>query len=51
MLRSSQPEVLAHNGVLILASVSGSDSRVEVNAVKINIDLVVGNKLMAVEVP
>lgn len=39
-------EVLAKNGVLILSSVTGGDTQVEVNADKINQGFVLGNKVM-----
>lgn len=39
-------EVLAKNGVLVLASVTGGDRRVEVPADKLNLDFVLGNKVM-----
>jgi threonine dehydrogenase-like Zn-dependent dehydrogenase len=39
-------EVLGKNGVLILASVTGGDRRVEVPADKINLGFVLGNKVM-----
>jgi glucose 1-dehydrogenase len=39
-------EVLGKNGVLALASVTGGDRRVEVPADKINLDFVLGNKVM-----
>jgi glucose 1-dehydrogenase len=39
-------EVLAKNGVLVLSSVTGGDTRVEVNADKINQGFVLGNKVM-----
>jgi glucose 1-dehydrogenase len=39
-------EVLGKNGVLVLASVTGGDRRVEVPADKINLDFVLGNKVM-----
>jgi threonine dehydrogenase-like Zn-dependent dehydrogenase len=37
---------LAKNGVLVLASVTGGDRRVEVPADKINLEFVLGNKVM-----
>src|SRR5919107_1801746 len=37
---------LAKNGVLVLSSVTGGDRRVEVPADKINLDFVLGNKVM-----
>ncbi|MBI4278031.1 MAG: glucose 1-dehydrogenase [Armatimonadetes bacterium] len=39
-------EVLGKNGVLVLASVTGGNRRVEVPADKINLDFVLGNKVM-----
>jgi len=39
-------EVLGKNGVLVLASVTGGDRRVEVPADKINLNFVLGNKVM-----
>ena len=39
-------EALAKNGVLILSSVTGGDTRVEVNADRINQGFVLGNKVM-----
>ena len=39
-------QVLAKNGVLVLSSVTGGDRRVEVPADKINLDFVLGNRLM-----
>jgi glucose 1-dehydrogenase len=39
-------QVLAKNGVLVLSSVTGGDRRVEVPADRINLDFVLGNKLM-----
>lgn len=39
-------QVLAKNGALILSSVTGGDRRVEVPADKINLDFVLGNRLM-----
>jgi threonine dehydrogenase-like Zn-dependent dehydrogenase len=39
-------EVLGKNGVLVLASVTGGDRRVEVPADKINLGFVLGNKVM-----
>jgi threonine dehydrogenase-like Zn-dependent dehydrogenase len=39
-------EVLARNGVLVLASVTGGDRKVEVNADRINQGFVLGNKVM-----
>jgi glucose 1-dehydrogenase len=39
-------QVLAKNGVLVLSSVTGGDKRVEIPADKINLDFVLGNKLM-----
>ncbi len=39
-------EVLGKNGVLVLASVTGGDRKVEVPADKINLDFVLGNKVM-----
>ena len=39
-------EVLGKNGVLVLASVTGGQRRIEVPADKINLDFVLGNKVM-----
>ena len=39
-------QALGKNGVLILASVTGGDRRIEVPADKINLDFVLGNKVM-----
>lgn len=39
-------EVLAKNGILILSSVTGGDRRVEIPADRINLDFVLGNKVM-----
>jgi len=39
-------EVLGKNGVLMLASITGGDKTVEVPADKINLDFVLGNKVM-----
>jgi threonine dehydrogenase-like Zn-dependent dehydrogenase len=39
-------QVLGKNGVLVLSSVTGGDKRVEVPADKINLDFVLGNKVM-----
>jgi threonine dehydrogenase-like Zn-dependent dehydrogenase len=39
-------QALAKNGVLILSSVTGGDRMVEVPADKINLDFVLGNKVM-----
>ena len=39
-------QALAKNGVLILSSVTGGDKKVEVRADKINLDFVLGNKVM-----
>ena len=39
-------EVLGKNGVLVLASVTGGGRRIEVPADKINLDFVLGNKVM-----
>ena len=39
-------DVLGKNGVLVLASVTGGDRHVEVPADKINLDFVLGNKVM-----
>ncbi len=39
-------QALAKNGVLVLASVTGGDGRVEVPADRINLDFVLGNKVM-----
>jgi threonine dehydrogenase-like Zn-dependent dehydrogenase len=38
--------VLAKNGVLVLSSVTGGDRRIEVPADKINLDFVLGNRVM-----
>jgi len=37
---------IAKNGVLVLASVTGGDKRIEIPADKINLEFVLGNKLM-----
>jgi threonine dehydrogenase-like Zn-dependent dehydrogenase len=37
---------LAKNGVLVLASVTGGDKTIEVHADRINLDFVLGNKVM-----
>jgi glucose 1-dehydrogenase len=37
---------LAKNGVLVLSSVTGGDRKVEVPADRINLDFVLGNKVM-----
>ncbi len=39
-------QVLGKNGVLVLSSVTGGDRRLEVPADKINLDFVLGNKVM-----
>ena len=39
-------QVLAKNGVLVLASVTGGDRSIEVPADRINLDFVLGNKVM-----
>jgi len=39
-------QALAKNGVLVLSSVTGGDRRVEVPADKINLDFVLGNRVM-----
>jgi len=39
-------QALGKNGVLVLASVTGGDKRVEVPADRINLDFVLGNKVM-----
>src|SRR5207253_7249479 len=39
-------EALGKNGVLVLASVTGGDRKVEVPADKINLEFVLGNKVM-----
>ncbi len=39
-------QALAKNGILILSSVTGGDRKVEVPADKINLDFVLGNKVM-----
>jgi threonine dehydrogenase-like Zn-dependent dehydrogenase len=39
-------QALAKNGVLVLSSVTGSEHKIEVNADKINLDFVLGNKVM-----
>jgi threonine dehydrogenase-like Zn-dependent dehydrogenase len=39
-------EALGRNGVLVLASVTGGDQRVEVPAAKINLEFVLGNKVV-----
>jgi len=39
-------QALAKNGVLVLSSVTGGDKRVEVPADRINLEFVLGNKLM-----
>jgi threonine dehydrogenase-like Zn-dependent dehydrogenase len=39
-------QALAKNGVLVLSSVTGGDHRIEVQADKINLDFVLGNKVM-----
>jgi threonine dehydrogenase-like Zn-dependent dehydrogenase len=39
-------QALARNGMLVLSSVTGGDRRIEVPADKINLDFVLGNKVM-----
>jgi glucose 1-dehydrogenase len=39
-------EALGKNGVLVLASVTGGNQKVEVSAAKINLEFVLGNKVM-----
>ena len=39
-------QVLAKNGVLVLASVTGGDRKVEVPADRINLEFVLGNRVM-----
>jgi threonine dehydrogenase-like Zn-dependent dehydrogenase len=39
-------QALAKNGVLVLSSVTGGDRRIEIPADKINLDFVLGNKVM-----
>ncbi|HKQ62460.1 MAG TPA: glucose 1-dehydrogenase [Candidatus Polarisedimenticolaceae bacterium] len=39
-------QALAKNGVLVLSSITGGDRRLEIPADKINLDFVLGNKLM-----
>ena len=39
-------EVLGKNGVLILASITGAGKKLEIPADKINLDFVLGNKVM-----
>src|SRR5690242_13081755 len=39
-------QALGKNGVLVLSSVTGGDRKVEVNADKINLEFVLGNKVM-----
>jgi hypothetical protein len=39
-------QALAKNGVLVLSSVTGGDRKVEVPADKINLEFVLGNKVM-----
>lgn len=39
-------QALAKNGVLVLSSVTGGDKKIEVPADKINLDFVLGNKVM-----
>jgi threonine dehydrogenase-like Zn-dependent dehydrogenase len=39
-------QVLGKNGVLVLSSVTGGDRKVEVPADRINLDFVLGNKVM-----
>ena len=39
-------QALAKNGVLVLSSVTGGDKMIEVPADKINLDFVLGNKVM-----
>jgi threonine dehydrogenase-like Zn-dependent dehydrogenase len=43
-------EVLAHNGALIWTSITGGCERVTIDAAKINIDWVLGNKLLVASV-
>jgi glucose 1-dehydrogenase len=39
-------QVLAKNGVLVLTSITGGDKKLEVPADRINLDFVLGNKVM-----
>ena len=39
-------QALGKNGVLVLTSVTGGDRKIEVPADKINLDFVLGNKVM-----
>jgi glucose 1-dehydrogenase len=39
-------QALGKNGVLVLSSVTGGDRRIEVPADRINLDFVLGNKVM-----
>jgi glucose 1-dehydrogenase len=39
-------QALAKNGVLVLASVTGGNKKIEVPAVRINLEFVLGNKVM-----
>ncbi len=39
-------EILAHNGALIWTSITGGESKVEVDGAKINLEWVLGNKLL-----
>src|SRR5690348_814512 len=39
-------QALGKNGVLVLSSITGGDHRVEVPADRINLDFVLGNKVM-----
>ena len=39
-------QALGKNGVLVLSSVTGGDHRIEVPADRINLDFVLGNKVM-----
>jgi threonine dehydrogenase-like Zn-dependent dehydrogenase len=39
-------QALAKNGVLVLSSVTGGDHKIEIQADKINLDFVLGNKVM-----
>jgi len=39
-------QALAKNGVLVLSSVTGGDRKIEVPADKINLEFVLGNKVM-----
>ncbi len=40
-------QILGKNGVLVLLSVTGGNRRVEVPADKLNLDFVLGNRVMA----